>query len=713
MSKTIELNKGNHLYMSDYNRLINANILTTFLENATDQKIEIAEIPITKRLLQKRIKDLMMLTLEVTEQCNLRCKYCVFNENYDNQRKLTSRMMEWEIAQKGIEYAYSLIKDREEKKFAISFYGGEPLLNFELISRVVRYSRDIFQGWALNFNLTTNLTLLDDTILQFLIENEIRLAVSLDGDMSNHDAKRVFRNGTGTHTTVMKNLEKIRKTNKEYYEGKVTFLAVYSYDLPFENVCEFFGSNNLVSGKSLRLSNVTPYNTDYYKRFPWDKNEKKESFTNFNNIVLEKMRNAKKLTSIESYFSSKINFSADFLQFREYATYAQTCLFDSRLFIDVNGHFHACEKMNNSLSYGNVDTGLDYSKMIQVLNKFTSLIKSNCMDCEIRFICSRCFAPFAVNGDFKIPEGFCEKAKKTSLDELEKYIQLKEYGQNTQYRDASKIKIPKVQTVKKFHQFINVERGPVNSAIIDLLCGNVFHVPNEAIDKFNASNLDDIQEFVQVLQEEKMILNIEHFRWIPEINIESSKDEKNDGDQNIELHIEEGADLSKIISCFAEYPVYKVVFYGTNLPAFFKNDARIEKREKNFNECIEQASIDGSFCKIQESMVRFNKRFNSCWGGTIAITADGIIRPCIHSHIKIGTIERDLYDIESLIGKMEPYWAYNKDKVERCCDCEFRYVCFDCREIAMRRNGEISNSNPLCGYNPHSGDWEDCFKNKY
>lgn len=262
-------------------------------------------------------------------------------------------------------------------------------------------------------------------------------------------------------------------------------------------------------------------------------------------------------------------------------------------------------------------------------------------------------------------------------------------------------------TVKKFHQFVKIERGPVNSAIIDLLRGQVFHVQNETVDRFNAGELDSIQEFINVLEEEKMILNIEPFRWIPEIDLGSDIEDDNEVEKSIELHLDDGVDIRKILISFEDYPISRIFYYGAEIPAEFQGDARIELKEKSFNECVEQSSINGSFCEINESMVRFNRCFNSCWGDTISITTDGKIRPCIHSLIEIGHIESDLQNIDSLIEKMQPYWEYNKDKVERCRDCEFRYVCFDCREIAMRKSGEMNSRNPLCDYNPYTGEWEE------
>jgi radical SAM protein with 4Fe4S-binding SPASM domain len=96
-------------------------------------------------------------------------------------------------------------------------------------------------------------------------------------------------------------------------------------------------------------------------------------------------------------------------------------------------------------------------------------------------------------------------------------------------------------------------------------------------------------------------------------------------------------------------------------------------------------------------------QYNTCWGKKIAITKDNKIRPCIFSEIIVGDIQKnDIYDV---IEKIRKYWTITKDKVEKCRDCEFRYVCFDCREIAMRKTNDLYGSNPYCGYNPYTGIW--------
>lgn len=273
-------------------------------------------------------------------------------------------------------------------------------------------------------------------------------------------------------------------------------------------------------------------------------------------------------------------------------------------------------------------------------------------------------------------------------------------------KEKFQLKQNHMETIKKFHQFVKIERGPINSAIIDLLTGNVFQVSNEVLDKFNAGSYKEIKDFLDVALEEKLVIDIEPFTWVPTIDIEETSVKENETRVGIELHVDGGIHLERILLAFQDHPVFKIIFYGEKFESSIKTDILIELKEKKFGKCIEKATVDGNFCKITESIVNFNKQYNSCWGTVIAITSDGKIRPCIHSQIEVGNIENEIGDIDRLLEKMQPYWKFNKNKVDRCRNCEFRHVCYDCREIAMRKNGEIAGPNPLCNYNPHTGSWE-------
>lgn len=268
----------------------------------------------------------------------------------------------------------------------------------------------------------------------------------------------------------------------------------------------------------------------------------------------------------------------------------------------------------------------------------------------------------------------------------------------------------KTATVKKFHQFIHVEKGLVNSAVIDLLKGNVYHVENETIEKLEKGAYQEIREFIKSAEEEQLMIDVNPSRWVPDLKLDPAPDEE-DNETSMELHLDEGLDinLDALLNLFKEYNIYKIVYYGREIPQTQHYQGKIVIKEKDFQVCEKMACVDGDFQQITESTYLFNRRYNSCWGTKIAITRDGKIQPCIYSGINVGDVA-DLVsgklEVDDLIEKMKEYWALTKDKVQTCKDCELRHTCFDCREIAHRQGNDLLAVNPNCLYNPYNGTWK-------
>lgn len=263
--------------------------------------------------------------------------------------------------------------------------------------------------------------------------------------------------------------------------------------------------------------------------------------------------------------------------------------------------------------------------------------------------------------------------------------------------------------VKKFHQFVHVEKGPVNAAIIDLLKGNFFQVEKAVVEKFEAGLYDDIPEFMEAATEEELIFEVNPKSWIPENQLEPHpKDLAREDPMKLEVHVEEGVNLDSVMELLRGRALYKMVYYGSAIPAtrFNLDNIYIVTHEKNFQECVRMSTVDGDFHQITLSSFLFKRRYNSCLGGKIAFTADGKIRPCIYSDLAIGDL-RDR-DIQHIINRLEDEsWLLTKDKVETCKDCELRHICNDCREIARKTGGRITAPNPLCRYNPYDGTWKE------
>ena len=153
--------------------------------------------------------------LNVTNQCNLSCQYCYeFGEDKVATPEGKPKFMEWETAKSSVEYLFAESQGR--KSVHITFFGGETLMNFPLLKRVVEYSRARAEELQvkLDFSLTTNATLLTPAIIEYLAENAIGVTVSMDGPKEMQDKFRVFSNGRGSYDIIKPKVQNLLAKHK-------------------------------------------------------------------------------------------------------------------------------------------------------------------------------------------------------------------------------------------------------------------------------------------------------------------------------------------------------------------------------------------------------------------------------------------------------------------------------------------------------------------
>ena len=141
----------------------------------------------------------MQVTLCLTHDCTLRCPYCYAGEK---RRKA----MPWEVAKAAIDRTVAWqLAHYPEKDYVLGFFGGEPLLEWDLLQRSDAYAADAARAAGLRFGrtVTTNLTLLDRGKADWLRARRYKLGLSIDGSPAMHDANRRFPDGCGSHAACM------------------------------------------------------------------------------------------------------------------------------------------------------------------------------------------------------------------------------------------------------------------------------------------------------------------------------------------------------------------------------------------------------------------------------------------------------------------------------------------------------------------------------
>lgn len=156
------------------------------------------------------------LCLHVAHTCNLNCSYCFASQGkYHGERAL----MSFEVGKRAIDF---LIENSGERRnLEVDFFGGEPLMNWDVVKRIVKYARSVEKqhGKNFRFTLTTNGMLIDDEVIEFSNKEMSNVVLSLDGRREIHDATRVDYAGNGSYDRIVPKFQKLvaARGGKNYY----------------------------------------------------------------------------------------------------------------------------------------------------------------------------------------------------------------------------------------------------------------------------------------------------------------------------------------------------------------------------------------------------------------------------------------------------------------------------------------------------------------
>jgi len=156
------------------------------------------------------------LCLHVAHTCNLNCEYCFASQGkYHGERAL----MSYEVGKRALDFLVENSGNRTNLE--VDFFGGEPLMNFDVVKDLVKYARSIEKekGKNFRFTLTTNGVLIDDDVIEFANKEMSNVVLSLDGRKEVHDRYRVDYNGKGSWEKILPKFQKLvnARDNKNYY----------------------------------------------------------------------------------------------------------------------------------------------------------------------------------------------------------------------------------------------------------------------------------------------------------------------------------------------------------------------------------------------------------------------------------------------------------------------------------------------------------------
>lgn len=400
-----------------------------FLSNKKAKRIIHPYTYIAEDVLSKKLH---MAILQVTQMCNLKCRYCPYSGNGYLDRKHLNKSMSIDTAKKSIDF----IVDNGifSNEYNIGFYGGEPLIYFELIKETVGYIQSKVQEKDISFFITTNGTLLSKEVIKFLAENNFSVTISLDGPPDIHDKnRRQVLSGGGSFDVIYRALETI-STEFPSFVNRIGVNAVWDMEESYSEILNFFVKDPVLSKFEFSISPVD--NTIIDTSFSMvNDNFHEQQFNNMismmDNVGLIKLNNSendKSSLKIVEDFEAKLT---PRIELPDECHFGGMCLPGyNRLFIDCDGNMFPCEKVSansKTAKIGNVFEGFDYSKIKKIMN-VGALTANECKNCWCGQFCTCCFKFVddlnKMSREKKLNE--CQQIKRSVLKTMKEYVMLKE-----------------------------------------------------------------------------------------------------------------------------------------------------------------------------------------------------------------------------------------------------------------------------------------------
>lgn len=193
--------------------------------------------------IKRSLANTPQVTFEITDACNMKCRYCAYGEMYDNYDKRSNSLMKSTTVIHFLEYLSKLWKSplsfSSNGNIYFSFYGGEPLLNFGLIEDVVSYTLNNDLGRKPTFTMTTNGLLLNQHI-DYLVEHDFKILVSLDGNEFNN-SYRVYSHGHPVFKKLICILDNINIQHPSFFRNNIQFNSVLHNRNSVQDIVSFIG----------------------------------------------------------------------------------------------------------------------------------------------------------------------------------------------------------------------------------------------------------------------------------------------------------------------------------------------------------------------------------------------------------------------------------------------------------------------------------------
>lgn len=399
-------------------------------------KIEKINHPMTDFIEDILENSLDRLTIQVTQNCNFRCEYCVYSGSYHN-RVHNNKRMDWDTAKAALDFLEQ--HSQNSSSVNVSFYGGEPLLEIDLIKQCVEYCHVKFKRKKVSFNLTTNASLLSDDIIKYFEKENFLIMISLDGPREIHDKNRTFADRKrGTYDVVIRQIERIKEIAPKFLKN-VTLNAVLDDENDFSLINDYFRNEPVI--KDIFVS--TNYINDTNRKDKITQNNQKNYIEICNEKFIGLMYLMKRVSKdkVSKLVVKEVTDIGERICKRTISKQLMPAITHpggpclpgvQRPFVNAYGKLFPCERVNETcdeMCIGNIYDGFDMMAVKRLLN-VGQITSDSCMHCWAFNFCTQCGVT-ADNGEKMMPEvrlAKCEAVRNHVDNLLKDYIVLKECG---------------------------------------------------------------------------------------------------------------------------------------------------------------------------------------------------------------------------------------------------------------------------------------------
>lgn len=315
------------------------------------------------------------LCLHIAHDCNLACKYCFAEEGeYHGRRAL----MSYEVGKKALDFL--ILNSGKRKNLEVDFFGGEPLMNFQVVKDLVAYGRsqEELHNKKFRFTLTTNGVLLNDEIMEFANKEMSNVVLSIDGRREVNDQMRPFRKGQGSYDLIVPKFQKLAESrNQTNYYVRGTFTR---NNLDFSNDVKHLVE---LGFEQISIEPVVALPNEEYAIREEDILSIKEEYDKLAKYIIE----SRKVGKWFNFFHFMIDLSGGPCVAKRLSGCGSGTEY---LAVTPWGDFYPCHQFVGEEEFlmGNVDEGI---KALEIREKFKCsnvYAKDKCKTCFAKFYCS-------------------------------------------------------------------------------------------------------------------------------------------------------------------------------------------------------------------------------------------------------------------------------------------------------------------------------------